>query len=129
MADRTNFHAMFQAVGGDGWDYSAADNDERHLRQGWAPTVATGAHLLDDAMSGYEHPGWMEQAGCAGQDVNFFVTDHDVPRLVKRICRRCPVAEECFEYAIGDHALVGYWGGTSRSERERIWAARDEVSA
>ncbi|MDQ5874483.1 MAG: WhiB family transcriptional regulator [Actinomycetota bacterium] len=40
----------------------------------------------------------------------------------KRICARCPVREECLEWAL-QHEDFGVWGGLSAQERKRTRAA------
>ena len=41
------------------------------------------------------------------------------PALLERICTTCEVKEECFNYAL-NHAVSGYWAGTTGTERQRI---------
>lgn len=42
----------------------------------------------------------------------------------KRICDKCPVQWDCFEYAYEGHEPAGVWGGASTSERDD---AHDEL--
>ncbi len=38
----------------------------------------------------------------------------------RAVCARCPVQEECLEYALKHNIEFGVWGGMSRKEREQI---------
>ncbi len=42
----------------------------------------------------------------------------------KRICKRCPVQDECLEYALKARIRVGVWGGLSAKERDEILRQR-----
>jgi len=35
----------------------------------------------------------------------------------KDVCSRCPVVDDCLEYAVGIRETHGIWGGTSEVER------------
>ena len=37
----------------------------------------------------------------------------------KAVCARCPVPQECLDYAMANH-LVGIWGGRDDKERRRL---------
>lgn len=45
--------------------------------------------------------------------------DTHSPERAKKICRTCPVIEECLEYAIR-HNEDGVWGGTTKRERRAL---------
>lgn len=51
----------------------------------------------------------------------FFPEKHEsyLVYYAKAICRRCPVLDECKEYALSNPDLVGVWGGTTTMERNR----------
>lgn len=38
-------------------------------------------------------------------------------KAAKKICRSCPMVEECFTYAIETNQRHGVWGATSPDER------------
>ena len=38
-------------------------------------------------------------------------------KAAKKICRQCPMVEECFTYAIETNQRYGIWGATSPDER------------
>lgn len=64
---------------------------------------------------------WMDHALCAQVDPDLFHPEQgaiDKTRNAKRICRSCPVQNECLSWAIENPAMLGVLGGTT--ERERI---------
>lgn len=66
------------------------------------------------------HPG----RACAGADTElFFPPSYHTPTAdaVKAVCRRCPVRDQCREYAITAQPPVeGIWGGTTPEARRQI---------
>lgn len=76
---------------------------------------------------------WMTRAACAGMDVELFFgpPDREEPgekarreRRAQAVCRGCPVASECAEYAMttetsGHHGRAGVWGGLTPDQRHR----------
>lgn len=38
----------------------------------------------------------------------------------KAVCRRCPVREQCLEWALETGQSIGVWGGTSETERRAL---------
>jgi len=56
-----------------------------------------------------------------GSDI-FFPERHEayLTRYAKRVCERCPLIQECREYAVKNTDLVGIWGGTSTLERDNL---------
>ena len=64
------------------------------------------------------------EANCIGIDVNMFFTEDGSStfaeeNLLKRTCEACPVKSECLDYAL-NHAVLGWWGGTSEAQRKRL---------
>lgn len=47
--------------------------------------------------------------------------------LARQICRRCPLAEECLEWAISTRQEFGILGGATPGERRKIRATRGEA--
>ncbi|MBY8876086.1 WhiB family transcriptional regulator [Actinacidiphila acidipaludis] len=43
----------------------------------------------------------------------------------KTVCRRCPVAEQCLAWAVGDGRVEGIWGGTTENERRAMRLRED----
>jgi WhiB family transcriptional regulator, redox-sensing transcriptional regulator len=69
--------------------------------------------------------GWMAQARCRDlAPALFFPTNGAGVAAARRVCASCEVAEECLEYALGEHLDHGIWGGTSERERHRILRSR-----
>jgi WhiB family redox-sensing transcriptional regulator len=63
---------------------------------------------------------WMAAAECRGQTTrHWFPEPGEDSGFADSFCRRCPVAQQCVEYAI-DNDLHGQWGGTSKRQRNRI---------
>lgn len=66
---------------------------------------------------------WRDRAAC--RDVHpelFFPVSEAVPggmqvRQAKAVCARCPVRQECFEYAIAAGVDHGVFGGATPNER------------
>ena len=61
---------------------------------------------------------WREDAICSQTDLAiFFPNKGESARPAKSICRRCPVVDDCREWAITTWEMFGVWGGTSETER------------
>jgi WhiB family redox-sensing transcriptional regulator len=66
---------------------------------------------------------WREQAACLHEDPElFFPIGSTGPALeqaerAKAVCRRCPVIEECLEFALRTGQDFGIWGGLTADER------------
>lgn len=68
-----------------------------------------------------EREPWRVDAECRGADQSlFFAPRRGVSRdnvSAKELCDRCPVREECLEYALRTGQLYGIWGGMTERER------------
>ncbi|MCW0213186.1 MAG: WhiB family transcriptional regulator [Pseudonocardia sp.] len=68
---------------------------------------------------------WRTRAACRTENPElFFPVGATGPAPLqeaeaKEVCRGCPVAMPCLEWAM-DHENHGVWGGTSEDERRRI---------
>jgi len=66
---------------------------------------------------------WLERAACLDVDPElFFPISNSGPPLqqideAKALCGRCPVAEQCLEWAARMGQAEGIWGGTTEWER------------
>ena len=66
---------------------------------------------------------WRHDAACLDEDPNlFFPVGNTGPALrqiedAKAVCRRCPVADLCLEFAESTGQDAGVWGGRSEDER------------
>ena len=75
--------------------------------------------------------GWQSRALCAGiAEPDLFFPDHSDPgEDAKAICRDCPVAEPCGDYALDNRIREGVWGGLTESDREELSPGRSAGSA
>ncbi|MFJ2158270.1 WhiB family transcriptional regulator [Streptomyces sp. NPDC087856] len=69
---------------------------------------------------------WTQRAACAHEDPElFFPLSSTGPALrqelaAKRVCLRCPVIRQCFDWAMRSGQVHGVWGGTSERERAEL---------
>jgi WhiB family redox-sensing transcriptional regulator len=63
----------------------------------------------------------MEQAACAGENVNTFFPDTPNSRAIaaKAICKTCPVINECLQHALENYEQ-GVWGNKTENERKKL---------
>lgn len=61
---------------------------------------------------------WTDSARCAETDPElFFPENRYETATARRICRGCPVRQQCLDTALADSSLTGVWGGTTPEER------------
>lgn len=74
----------------------------------------------------YSATDWQEWAVCAQTDPEaFFPETRHTPYAAKAVCERCPVREQCLDYALANGgALAGVWGGLTEAERSPLRRAR-----
>jgi WhiB family transcriptional regulator, redox-sensing transcriptional regulator len=69
---------------------------------------------------------WRHRSVCRNQDPElFFPIGSTGPALLqieqaKNVCRRCPVATDCLQWALDTNQEAGVWGGYSEKERRAI---------
>lgn len=69
---------------------------------------------------------WRYHAACRDEDPElFFPIGSSGPALTqieeaRQVCRRCPVATACLEWALDSDQDSGVWGGTSEEERRKL---------
>lgn len=74
---------------------------------------------------------WRHKAACREEDPElFFPVGTTGPALLqaaeaKKVCRRCPVREQCLEWALKTGQDAGVWGGMSEDERRGLKRDRD----
>jgi WhiB family redox-sensing transcriptional regulator len=70
----------------------------------------------------YLSEDWWHRAECRhyASQVDFFPTRGESARDAKAVCARCPVAEQCLEYALRWEPLCGVWGGLNERERRQL---------
>jgi WhiB family transcriptional regulator, redox-sensing transcriptional regulator len=78
--------------------------------------------------------GWQHRAACRGEDAEMFFAPNYFERKeekegrevqAKTICARCPVRDECLEYALRNREPHGIWGGLNESERKSLIRSRE----
>lgn len=86
----------------------------------WMMTAPDGRELpeLSDFM---DRPQWMAEASCRDEPPDvFFPVLGGSYRRAREVCDGCSVRADCLSYALDDEDLVGWWGGTSDRERQRM---------
>lgn len=64
---------------------------------------------------------WHLQGLCAQTDPEaFFQEKGGSSREARRICKGCPVRDECLEFALKNDERFGVWGGMSAQDRKRL---------
>jgi WhiB family redox-sensing transcriptional regulator len=64
---------------------------------------------------------WVDQALCAQIDHDLWFPDvGGSTQAAIRVCKACPVQQECLEYALKRSEPHGIWGGYSERERRRL---------
>ena len=78
------------------------------------------------------HPGtdWMDHAACRGAAADVFFLDHGAGPAdeARTYCDRCPVREDCLDYALANGEQFGIWGGLTLSQRLQVRRARIRAS-
>jgi WhiB family transcriptional regulator, redox-sensing transcriptional regulator len=73
---------------------------------------------------------WYERAVCPQTDPEaFYPKKGGSTREAKRICRGCPVIDQCLQWALDNDERFGIWGGLSERERRRLKRGIDEEPA
>jgi WhiB family redox-sensing transcriptional regulator len=73
---------------------------------------------------------WTDRAACRDEDPElFFPISMTGPgraqaEEAKAVCGRCPVRQECLEYALATGQESGIWGGLTEDERRALRRAR-----
>lgn len=80
----------------------------------WGSTPAPNFHLSVDV-------SWMPDGLCTQSDPDEWYPDKGGSTYqAKQICRRCPVRQQCLDYALTTQQGHGVWGGYSERERRRL---------
>lgn len=78
---------------------------------------------------------WRHRALCRDEDPElFFPVGNSGPALLqisaaKAVCERCPVREQCLEFALASGQDAGVWGGLSEDERRSLKRRRARARA
>ena len=63
---------------------------------------------------------WAAYAACRDAEADWFFPGPDGDtRAAIRVCRGCPVQEECLDWALDTRIRYGIWGGMTERERRR----------
>lgn len=63
---------------------------------------------------------WHNMALCTQTDPEMFFPDKgacDTARTAVRVCKECPVRDECLDQALARNELFGIWGGMTFNQR------------
>lgn len=65
---------------------------------------------------------WQHEAECVHHagEVDFFPARGESVRDAKAVCARCPVRQECLDFALRTKVAHGVWGGLSERERRNL---------
>ena len=64
---------------------------------------------------------WHQEAVCAQTDPEIFFPEGNASlKDAINICKTCPVATQCLEYAMKNTEVYGIWGGTTARQRTRL---------
>ncbi len=78
---------------------------------------------------------WRHRALCRDEDPElFFPVGNSGPALqqiakAKAVCARCPVLDECLEFALQTGQDAGVWGGLDEDERRALKRRRARAKA
>jgi len=73
---------------------------------------------------------WQDRALCRGANADLFFSPTHLEKREERatreaqakaVCARCPVRQQCLEFALAVREPHGIWGGLNETERKRLW--------
>ena len=76
----------------------------------------------------YDEWAWQEESNCREADSDLFFLDpsmrgrekHKKEHEAKKICKGCPVIEQCLDHALAVPEFFGVWGGMTADQRNSI---------
>lgn len=98
----------------------------------WQPEVPGTDRHVGRIDASRREVSWQDAGLCAQADPALFYPEQgESAAAARRVCRACPVREQCLAYALETGQEWGVWGGTTERERQRVRAARrrDELAA
>jgi WhiB family transcriptional regulator, redox-sensing transcriptional regulator len=69
---------------------------------------------------------WRHQGACLDEDADLFfplgISDAAYHQMedARQVCLRCPVREQCLDWALENGQEHGVWGGTTENERRLL---------
>jgi WhiB family redox-sensing transcriptional regulator len=71
--------------------------------------------------SRYTSEEWKLDGVCRTVDPDLWFPEiHQTGAAAKKLCRTCPVIDECLQYALDNGEAYGVWGGMGSTERKLI---------
>ena len=68
---------------------------------------------------------WKERAACRGARIEvFFPGRGETAGPARQVCARCPVCQQCLEFAVSNRIVYGIWGGLTGPERRALQSDR-----
>lgn len=97
-----------------------------------SPSLNNARNSLHNLRPVYDEWEWQEESNCQGADSELFFLDpqargknkSDKEDAAKKICRGCPVVQQCLNHALSVPEFFGVWGGMTANERNRILSKR-----
>jgi WhiB family redox-sensing transcriptional regulator len=102
------------------------------IRKTYQERGARRRHVVDRMPAGSSN-GWQFHAACRGEDSALFFAPSYFERReekaarearAKALCARCPVLEDCLEFALRVREPHGVWGGLNEQERRQLLRRR-----
>lgn len=80
----------------------------------------------------YDEWAWQEESNCRDEESELFFLDplargkskRDKENAAKKVCKGCPVIEQCLSHALTVPEYFGVWGGMTADERNHILRQR-----
>jgi WhiB family redox-sensing transcriptional regulator len=65
---------------------------------------------------------WRTRAACLGMDTELWFPEgiEALAQQAKAVCARCPVRDDCLEFALAAGEVDGIWGGLDEDERRAL---------
>lgn len=93
----------------------------RGAARGILATEKRFASPIEELQRAVANPEWFQHAICKDEDPEvFFPAPSESSRRAREVCERCPVMQECGDWAIVEGIRDGVWGGLSPQERAVI---------
>lgn len=73
---------------------------------------------------------WRNRAACREQDPELFFpigdgsAAHEQILQATAVCARCPVRQQCLDFALTTEQTAGIWGGLTEAERRELHRSR-----
>ena len=76
----------------------------------------------------YDEWAWQEESNCRNADSDLFFLDpmmrgkekRNKEQEAKKICKGCPVVQQCLNHALSIPEFFGVWGGMTADQRNVI---------